>query len=211
MSRTSRNGFTLIELLVGLALLGLLSLMFVWFLVPTLRMASLGTTRVDIQQMAVLAANRIAADLLKSSPAGVSLHSRALADPTSAPVVVAVIPLADLDEEGRRVWESEVTAYFWERTGSRLLLRHFPPGPPAALSIDPLPIDRPSLLPTADLLALADPSASVVTVATKVASFDVTRLPGGRAFAIDITIEQGVSGKHQAERFDYKKIVSLRN
>lgn len=211
MSRIEPRGFTLLELLIGLALFGLLSLMFIWFLVPTMRMTSLGSTRVDIQQMAVLASNRIAADLMGTSPSGVSLHSRAQADPTLEPVVVAMVPLRDLDENGHRVWKGQVVSYFWDRSSSKLLLRHFPPGPPAALSIDPLPLDRPSQFPAADLLALANTAGPTITVASKVVSFDVNRITGGRAFAIDIAIEQGVSGKNQAERFDYKKVVSLRN
>ena len=205
------RGFTLVELLVAFALLGLLSLMFVWFIVPSMRMASLGTTRVDIQQMAVLACNRVATELLDTAPSGVSLHSRAQADPTSEPVVVAIVPLRDIDENGHRVWENVVSVFFWQRSDGRLLLRHFPPGPPGALSVNPLPVDRPSQLPTTDLLALANASASVVDVASKVVAFDVIRVTGGRAFSVELSIEKGVAGKQQAERFDYKKVVSLRN
>ena len=209
MSRT--KGFTLVELLVAFALLGLLALMFVWFIVPTMRMASLGTTRVDIQQMAVLACNRIAAELLDTSPSGVSLYSRAQADPAADPVVVAIVPLRDIDESGHRVWENRVSVYFWQRSTGKLLLRHYPPGPPGALTVNPLPVDRPTQFPTVDLLALANASAQAVNVANKVVSFDVTRVTGRRAYAVDMSIEEGVSGKQQAERFDYKKVVSLRN
>lgn len=209
MSKT--RAFTLIELLVAFALLGLLSLMFVWFIVPSMRMASLGTTRVDIQQMAVLACNRVAAELLNTSPSGVSLHSRTQADPASDPVVVAIVPIRDIDESGHRVWENKVSVYFWLRSSGKLLLRHFPPGPPGALSVNPLPVDRPTQFPTTDLLALANASASVVNIATKVVAFDVTRVTGGRAFAVELSIEEGVAGKQQAERFDFKKVVSLRN
>lgn len=208
-SSTGRqNGFTLIELLVGFVLLGLLSMMFVWFIVPVMRMVQLGTTRVDIQQMAVLACNRIAADLQRSAPSGVSLHSKVAADPGSEPVVVGIVPIDDVDEEGRRVWDTEVIAFFWRRESKKLFRRAVHQD---GLSVD-LATNRPTTLPTVDLIAVADPDAAkVVPIATRVVSFDTTQLTGGRAFAIDISLEEGVSGKHKPERFDYRKVVSLRN
>ena len=205
-----KGAFTLVELLIGFTLLAVLSFMFVWFIVPVMRMANLGTARVDIQQTAVLACNRIATDLLRSSPSGVSLHSRAAADPAE-PVVLAVIPIKDVDTEGRRVWDTNVVTFFWDRDKKWLLRRTFPPAPPGSLTIDPLPDYRPSRLAVSDLLALADSNAPYIRLATRVVNFDAAPFAGDRAFAIDLSIEEGVSGKRQAERFDYRKIVSLRN
>lgn len=198
----------MLELIVGTALLGLLAAMFVWFLIPTMRIANLGTTRVDIQQMAVLACNRLAADLQDSSGEAISLHSGAAADPLSQPVVVAMIAIKDVDSQGRRVWEPQVTAYAWDRGSQRLLRRTYPPG--SGLSV-PLPVDRPTRFAAADLLLLAEPTPSSTQLASRVVDFDTTEIVTRRAYAITIAIEEGVSGKHKAERFDYKKIVSLRN
>lgn len=211
-SRPAGHGFTLVELLIGLTLLSLLTLMFAWFIVPALRMASLGTTRVDIQQMAVLACNKVAADLQGSARLAVSLHSRAAADPGNDPVVVAMVPIKDVDQNGRRIWKQEVVTYFWDRNTRLLLRRTFPPGPPASLSVDPLPVVGPTRFSTADLLALANPAAPVIRVASRVVNFDATKLSEpADAYVVDISIEENVSGKRQAERFDYKKVVSLRN
>lgn len=181
--------------------------MFVWFLVPTMRMASLGTARVDIQQMAVLACNRVAADLQDSSAAAISLHSRVVADPVSQPVVAAMVPIKEVDSQGKRVWEQVVVVYFWERDSKKLLRRPMKSGD-HGLS---LPADRPTKLAPSELLPLAAAGTSGTQLASRVVNFDATEIVPGRAFAIDIGIEEGVSGKQKAERFDYKKVVSLRN
>lgn len=214
-SRTDR-GFTIPEVLVAAALLGLLTTLFVWFLVPALRMSAQGAARADLQQMAVLGTNRIAADLQDTAVGGVSILPRAVTDPTNDPVVLAMVPIEDVDTEGRRLWRDELVVYLWDRAQQRLYRKTWPPAPPASLSVDPLPTNRPSSFTAADLLSLAaTPNGTERSVATGVVHFDVLHAGGAgpltQPLTVEIGIEQDIPGQETDERFDFVKTVTLRN
>lgn len=176
-----------------------------------MRMFGQQSLRIDLQQMAVMACNRITRDLQLSAPSGVSLYNRAQADPSQNPVTLALVPIEGLDANGRRIWKEQVIAYFWDRSEETLFSRAFPPGPPESLNVGQLSSVRPTLLPTEDLLSLAQNPGSTRTIARQVDHFDVLRWPGGRGVRIELGLQKSVSGKDTPERFDYVAMVTLRN
>ncbi len=215
MLKTDRRALTLIEILVAATLLTLVTTLFLWFLVPTLRYTSRGTARADIQQMAILAGNKILADVKNSDIAGISIHPRSAADP-SGPVVLALIPIDDVDPEGRRIWKPSVVVYYWERSSGHLFRKEWPPVPPGALSVDPLPTNRPSQLATVDLLTLAtSTNGSERSIAGDVVHFDIRHTGSGttlgQPLTFEISIEQKVPGQQGLERFDLTQTVTLRH
>lgn len=208
------RGFTLLEGLIAFALVGLIGTLFVWFLVPSMQFTARGAARVDVQQLAVLCADRMTRDLQQKSARGaVSLHDRAAADPASEPVVMAMVPYIDVNQRGRRVWEQELIVYYWDRNARVVYRRDWPPAPPSNLSIDPLPANRPSEFPPADLLDLAALGAGGRPVARRVVDFDTRWLDSDAksAVVLAVSVEQGVAGKRAPERFDYQRVVALRN
>ncbi len=208
------SGFTLIESLIVFALVGLLATLFIWFLVPSMQFTAKGAARVDVQQLAVLCADRITRDLQQKSARGaVTLHDRAAADPASQPVVMAMVPYKDVNQRGRRVWEQELIVYYWDRSERTVYRREWPPAPPANLSVDPLPTSRASEFLPADLLDLAAPGVGGRQVARRVADFDARWLDSDAkaALVVEVSVEQEVAGKHAPERFEYQRVVALRN
>lgn len=210
VSRTSR-GFSLVEALVVFTLLGILSYLFVWILVPSMQFTAQGAARVDVQQLSVLCANRIARDLQQKSAKGaISLYDRSQADPLGEPVVLGMVVYGDVNQLGRRLWEPRVLSYYWDRSAKEVYARAWPPTPPAALSVDPLPTDRPTELESGDLLALAQGGRPV---AKRVVEFDARWLDAEAKSAVilEISVEQDVAGKRAPARFDYQRVVALRN
>lgn len=196
------------------ALIGIIGALFVWILVPSMHFTAKGAARVDVQQLAVLSTNRIARDLQQLGAKGaVTLYSRAQADPLAQPVVIAMVPYEDVNQTGRRLWEQRVVSYYWDRGERTVYWRTWPPGGPAALSVDPLPSDRPSEFTPTDLLDLAGLGSGGRQLAKRVVDFDALWLdPDAKAAVIlRMSVEQETAGKHAPERFDYEKVVALRN
>ncbi|MGE0489676.1 MAG: hypothetical protein AB7S38_10730 [Vulcanimicrobiota bacterium] len=213
MSKSANRAFSLLELLVASGLLLLLGTLFVWFLVPSVRYSSQGAARVDLEQMVTLALDRIGNDLQHTVARGVSYHPLAAAG-ASDPVVLAIVPQADVDADGRRIWSQEVVVYFWDRSAHKLYRRTWPPGPPASLSVPtPLPTNRPTSFGVADLLALCDP-AGTRSVATDVTRFDVSHAGPGASIVPPLRIDLELSrqvGPNQTETFANTKTITLRN
>jgi len=114
----------------------LLMTLLIQFLVPTMRASVRGTTRVELQQMAVLAVNKLAADLQNTTAGGLGFVGDNPTDPTysfaqmqgtgqyqGAPglqnvayhepqtTAVAINPIFDVDPNGLQVWGKKVTVY----------------------------------------------------------------------------------------------------
>lgn len=204
-----RRAFTLVELLITLSLLVLLSFLFFWVLVPSVRLASQGSTKVDVQETAILCTERIAREIQNhSGRGGVSLFS--LADGTpDQPVVVGIIPYLDVDDKGGKLWAQEVRCFYWDRSSHRVLYRTWPPGPPAALSKDPLPTGRATELTPADLLDLA---VEGIPVTQNVVLFDTrwSNPDKKESVEIELRVEKAVSGKTKPESYDYTRVVYMR-
>ncbi|MEW6284034.1 MAG: prepilin-type N-terminal cleavage/methylation domain-containing protein [Candidatus Eremiobacterota bacterium] len=113
-----RRGLTMVELLVSMAVFSLLAALLVSALVAVMRMSYRGTLRANLQGQATLAITRLVGDLQRSSPAGVSMSSGA----------VAICPMDGLTGQGTAVWGSSLAIY--SRDGRRLLRERWPPGPP---------------------------------------------------------------------------------
>jgi len=94
------------------------------FLVPTMRASVRGATRVELQQMAVIALNKMAADVQNTAPAGLSLN-------TTAPVSVGIVRILTVMGDGRQVWEQKMIVYSLQ--GDVLIRKEYPPSPPSVV------------------------------------------------------------------------------
>jgi hypothetical protein len=112
----------------------LLMTLLIQFLVPTMRASVRGTTRVELQQMAVLAVNKLAADLQNTTAGGLGFYgdntsagdptytAAQSALPTSSGVGtgsvlepqtkgVAINPIFDVDPTGLQQWANKIVVY----------------------------------------------------------------------------------------------------
>ncbi|HEY3997510.1 MAG TPA: hypothetical protein VGO93_01505 [Candidatus Xenobia bacterium] len=124
-----RQGNSLLELIVAMALSAVVFTLMVAYLVPTLRASTKGQVRAEMQQQAMLALGRIADDLQRSSPGGVSLNDSEFsalipktvapgcppptAPPQSTPVVLAIQRVNYEDTNGNTEWQPFVQVYAW--------------------------------------------------------------------------------------------------
>ena len=201
----SKSGMTLLELIVTSGLVVVLGSLFVWFLVTTSQVTSQGSARVDIQQRAALLTRRIAKDLENSSRGAVSLYSKAQPEPF---VVVVAIPLEDVDADGGRVWAQEVSGYIWSEDDQELFFRGWPPQDnPSAFAVEPLPTNYAYRLQDSELEDYA--KGTGVKLAERIVDFDAKWV--GEAVNLLISIEQDVAGKQAPLRFDYERVVTVRN
>lgn len=215
MSTNRARGFSLVEILVSVALLSLVTGLFVAFLFPTMKHSAQGTARADLQQMAVMALDRIQRDLLESGTRGISTIPRAEAEPRNDPVVVAAIPIQDVGADAQPLWAQRVVVYWWDEEARRLSRREWPPEPPTELSVT-LDPSRPRTLPYADLRALAlQRNGKEASVANDVVDFDVTDADPGPGVAspvvVRMTVERGVNQQEEPESVTMERSVTLRN
>lgn len=209
------RGFSLVEILVSIALLSLVTGLFVAFLFPSMKHSAQGTARADLQQMAVMALDRIQKDLLESGTRGISTIPRKDADPRNDPVVVAAIPISDVGADSQPVWAERVVVYYWDDEAQRLFRREWPPGPPEELTTA-LETARPRALPYGDMRALAlQRNGKETSVANDVVDFDVSDADPGPGvtspLVLTITVERGVTQQEKPETVTMERTVTLRN
>jgi prepilin-type N-terminal cleavage/methylation domain-containing protein len=202
----NRRGLTLIELLVTIALAGLVLTLFVWFLVTTSQLTEQGTARVELQQSAILSALKMERDLRRSAKEAITLFP---SPPVSSdPRVVAMVPIADIDSSGQKIWEQEVIAYHWTSSSKELHRREWPPKvSPGAFSTDPLPTNSPTRLDDGDMQALATEQGQRLAYGVE----DFVAKWVGDAVSIRVVVERDVSGKQAPLRFEFEKVVALRH
>ena len=201
--KEQRSGFSLVELIVTSGLVVLLGSLFVWFLVVTSQATSQGSARVDIQQRTILVLKRIVDDLRQCSPETVTCLSQA--DATGPePIALSMIPIEDVDNEGRKRWKPQVVGYYWKQDDRSLHYRKW--ADPSGLGLDPLPHDSPYRLTLDELRAFAGVSGT--QLASGVANFDAEKL--GEAVRLKMAIEKDVAGKNAPLRFEFEQSVVSR-
>ncbi|MGE0494867.1 MAG: PilW family protein [Vulcanimicrobiota bacterium] len=121
MSPESRaRGFTLAELLVAIAL-GVVTLaILVSLVMATVRVSFRGTARVQLQQSALTATNRLAEDLANAPIAGVTMWQQ----PDS--FRLAIHRLGNVGLDGEQVWADTLLVYGWNKSDGRLVRLEVP-------------------------------------------------------------------------------------
>lgn len=201
-----RRGFTLLEVLVAAVLTLLVMGVAFGYLVPAWRASARIQTRVELQQSAVVALDRLTAELKTSAPGGVTLSD-------GVPRILAINPVEKVQGNGLVVWKSSYILYVFE--GDRLERIEWPPGGPAASPSQQLPT-RAKRLPRSQLVAIA--SAGDVArrqVAGDVVDFSWTHPGSPDVFTQPLTfrleLSRATSAQPQAERVVLQRSVHLVN
>ncbi len=218
----TRRAYSLLEVILSLALITLVMGLTLAFLFPALRASVRGTLRVEMQQQAVTALNRLCSDVRRTSVAGLSLRSG------PPPIAVAACPVSGPDlrsgqpgpmqPDGTVVWSDFFVIYYLDESSRKLMRREWPPGPPAP-TVEETTIIKPRRLSPARLAQiLSQPAANEMVLATDVASFEIEPGPGGsdsevaQPVRFRLVLERrGNTGHLSQERFIYTRSVFLRN
>src|SRR5579883_2669017 len=100
------------------------------FLVPTMRASVRGSSRVEMQQQAVVALSRMAEDLEATAPAGIAIYAPDAMPADKAdlpqlgpnwapllmvngPVDMSIVRLNNVNASGQQVWDSHAVIYNW--------------------------------------------------------------------------------------------------
>jgi len=168
---------------VSLLVIGLLFVM----LVAGMRLYRHGSSRSELQVAATLGLGRLAADLDRTTPAGLSVRSDG----------VGLVPLRGISADGRQLWREELILY-WHSPSSQTFLRRasedptYDPTNPLTLSKDAL-----------QALFLADGPEPTV-MARDVVSLEISR-PTGRLLHVRLELAR------EALRFELQRDICLRN
>lgn len=206
----TRRGMSMLELLIaGGLFLVVLSVVF-GFLIPSFRNSSRNGARIEMQQQASLAMDRLMIDLERSAPAAVTLLPSPAQGQASG---VAIQRLRGFSGGGLQEWESELVLYYWLPQSQRLKREIWRAGLPPALPVVLLDT-RPSRITRQDLVdVINDGSASEQTVATGVIEFEVAlaKPPAMQPFTIGLTLARTIQGRPKPETFELRRSVTLRN
>ncbi len=193
---SSAKGFTLAELLVLVALMALATSLVLQVLLPTLRITSQRSLRVEMQQAAALAVDKMVADLASTNLEGLSL----------GPSGFAVHPLRGVTGSGEPAFWTEVVAYYHDQASGRLHRHHWQGGPPA-LPNPPTSTEPLRLTPTT--MESLGRSAAAHSLAEDVSRFGLTHAGTTSAweqpFRIVLELEKGPT------RFRLERSVTILN
>lgn len=218
----TRRAYSLIEIIFSLALIGLVAGLSLGFLFPALRASVRGTLRVEMQQQAVTALNRLCGDVRRTSVAGLSLRSG------TPPIAVAACPVSGpdlrlgqagpLQPDGTVVWSDFFILYYLDETSRKLMRREWPPGPPAATTEETTIVKPRRLSPARLAQIVAQSGSNEMVLATEVTRFEIEHAPGGsdgevkQPVRFRLVLERrGNTGHQSQERFIYTRSVFLRN
>lgn len=215
-----RSAFTLLEILIALGILVVVGSLISLLLVRTMRATTRGTLRVEMQQQAVIAMQRILTDLHKSCCAGVTVRSGA------APRALCICPISQPDlragepppvqGDGQLVWSKFFLIYDYDSAAQQIRYREWPPGSVAATSLETDP-GNPRRLTSGRLAqVLAGTGTHLQVVCSGVTSFQLSYPPGGSddQYVQPLTLEivqqrRGNTGHSQPETFSYRRSVFL--
>ncbi len=101
------DGFTLLEVLVSSFLGALILYVLITLLIPTMRMSTLGTNRVDLDQRATLLEQRLIRSLKSTNRAGV------MTSPHETGTVLSVHPLEGSLTGSKQKWVPFLIVFYW--------------------------------------------------------------------------------------------------
>lgn len=197
-----RRGFTYTEILVALFLLGVVSLLVARVLMASLHTSAKESARMEMEQTALFALQKVVRDLQLTSVGGVSYLPKGEGQTSG----VAINPFDDVSAEGNLAWQNRAIAFTWEPT-TGLLNRAVLDGLPSPS------LTAPTRLSTGELgAALA--SARGVTLSRGVVDFEVlNREPvtmTSRALMVRLELERTIP-RSGLRRFRMERQVTLRN
>lgn len=204
-----RRAFTLVETLVALGLAALLLVGFLWLLLPTLNIVATGSARTEAQQQALFALDKMERALRAATVGSVQIFPQSSWS-SGEPPGLCFTPMLDVDGAGYVRWDPRLECYWWDRAGSRLMTKTWPPQPPAAVTQDPTP-SRAARLLASDFLALVNSTNGTERgLANGVVNFDVEGGPGPALVPpLRISLELMREEGHAKERFKFARVITL--
>lgn len=199
-----KKGFTLLEITVTAVLLSMVMLLAIRFLVPTMRISARGTLRVEMQQTAVVALNRLITDYERSSPAGIGLR-------LTAPVAVSVCPVVRVQPDGADVWSDSFILYSYDVPTRQLRRREWPPGAPSPTTEELTITKARRLGPDRIAGILAEPPARQIILAADVDSFQILQPPGATGDMLIQPVRFQLTLKRQDQTFTCTRSAFVRN
>jgi hypothetical protein len=214
--RRPGKGHTLPEVIVASALTVLLLSLVFAFLIPSMRVSLLCSTRVEIQQEALRSFDRLSADLLSTVTASISVCSKGT-DPEEGPVLIGIMPVTSVDPFGHQLFEQKIVVYSWQGEGKPLIRKEWTPSSPPSLSLT-LYSNSPLQVSEADLSKIAgEATLRELVLARDVKEFRVrSGVPSSSSLSSPITMFLQISrkeatGKRDPEAFSFTRIITLRN
>ena len=206
-----RRGMSLLETLLAGTLLTMVMGLVLSFLIPTFRNSSRGGLRVEMQQQASIALERLVIDLEHGAPASVSL----LPAPTGTEEVsgVAVQRMEGYTSSGSQLWETQLIFYYWLPKTGTLKREIWKNGMNPSLSVTLLDY-HPAHVTRQDLLdVINNGSAPESTMARGVTKFsvDYPLPPYQQPYRIQLTLERSPMGQKAPEVLTLDRSITLRN
>lgn len=201
---------SLVEVLVASGVLLVLLSMVLSFLYPSFRASSRGAMRVEMQQQANLAVDRLVIDLEQCAPASVSLLPP---NQASDPSGVVMQPLRGFTGTGVQEWQKRLVVYYALPVEGKLYSKEWPPQVPALSGVTlsdvrPLRLDRVNFLEL-----LVQKNGTERALAHGVVDFIVkpASMLSMQPISIHLLLERNVPGKTTPERFELRRSFSFRN
>lgn len=206
------KGYTLVEILIASTLMLLLLALTFQVIVPTFRTTSERSARVELEQVAALAVNRVVADLESTAPSGVGLL---LALTPTDPTGMVVHPLLNVDASGGQVWDDKLVVVYFDPGLRRLTRWVWEGGPPA---VNPAPTAGNPLRVSPDTVRQLGQEATArgTRLASDVTEFSIGHSGSGgtyeQPFSVEILLQKpGVKNEQVPTSFRLRREVYLRN
>lgn len=206
-----RRGMSLLETLLAGALMTMVMGLVLSFLIPTFRNSSRGGLRVEMQQQASIALERLVIDLEHGAPASVSI----LPAPTGTDEVsgVAVQRMEGYTSSGAQLWETQLIVYYWLPKTQTLKREIWNNGMKPSLPVTLLDY-HPAHITRQDLISIInDASAPESNLAQGVTKFsvDYPAPPNQQPYRIQLTLERAPIGQKAPEVLTLDRSITLRN
>lgn len=206
-----RRGMSLLETLLAGALMTMVMGLVLSFLIPTFRNSSRGGLRVEMQQQASIALERLVIDLEHGAPASVSI----LPAPTGTDEVsgVAVQRMEGYTSSGAQLWETQLIVYYWLPKTQTLKREIWNNGMKPSLPVTLLDY-HPAHITRQDLISVInDASAPESNLAQGVTKFsvDYPAPPNQQPYRIQLTLERAPIGQKAPEVLTLDRSITLRN
>ncbi|MFN8608074.1 MAG: type II secretion system protein [Vulcanimicrobiota bacterium] len=206
-----QRAMSLLETLLAGALLTMVMGLVLSFLIPTFRNSSRGGLRVEMQQQASLALEKLVIDLEHGAPASVSILPAPLG--TDEVSGVAVQRMDGFTSSGTQVWETSLVVYYWLPKTGTLKREIWNNGRQPSLSVTLLDY-HPARITRQDLLDIInDGSGPEFNLARGVTRFsvDYPPPPAQQPYRIQLTLERSPMGQSANEVLALDRALTLRN
>lgn len=194
--RQKARAFSLVEVMVAAGISLLLAGVVIKIFIPAMSHSAQGTTRLELQQFAVLAHQKIRKELLRSRFGGVS----------TADATLLIHPQVALDSVGQPVWDTDVLVFHLDRSTQKLGRYSLPSEPVQPNRYTPTALlTRIAALPPAEKIIASFASEFIVTP-----SVPATATTPPMPMTIQLTLEKDIPQRDQPVQITLSRSFSFR-